>query len=44
MGPCVFGGEGGIRTLGTREGTTDFESVPFGHSGTSPINGMNFYR
>ena len=32
----LFGGEGGIRTLGTREGTTDFESVPFGHSGTSP--------
>ncbi|CAI8771243.1 hypothetical protein EMIT0324P_10415 [Pseudomonas chlororaphis] len=30
------GGEIGIRTLGTREGTTDFESVPFGHSGISP--------
>jgi hypothetical protein len=30
------GGEIGIRTLGTGEGTTDFESVPFGHSGISP--------
>ena len=30
------GGEGGIRTPGTVSGTTDFESVPFGHSGTSP--------
>ncbi len=29
-GPFVFGGEGGIRTHGTRERTTDFESVPFG--------------
>ncbi len=37
-GAFVFiGGEGGIRTHGTRERTTDFESVPFGHSGTSPI-------
>src|SRR5207253_3530406 len=32
----VYGGEIGIRTLGTGEGTTDFESVPFGHSGISP--------
>lgn len=31
------GGEGGIRTPGTVSGTTDFESVPFGHSGTSPL-------
>ena len=31
-----YGGEIGIRTLGTGEGTTDFESVPFGHSGISP--------
>ena len=30
------GGETGIRTLGTLAGTTDFESVPFDHSGTSP--------
>jgi hypothetical protein len=30
------GGEGGIRTHGTREGTTVFETVPFDHSGTSP--------
>ena len=32
----VNGGEGGIRTPGPSEGTTDFESAPFGHSGTSP--------
>ena len=32
----VIGGEGGIRTPGPPEGTTDFESAPFGHSGTSP--------
>ena len=30
------GGEGGIRTPGTFSGTTDFESVTFGHSATSP--------
>ena len=36
----VNGGEGGIRTHGTCEGTTDFESVPFGHSGTSPTAGI----
>ena len=30
------GGETGIRTLGTREGSTVFETVPFDHSGTSP--------
>ena len=30
------GGEGGIRTPGTVSGTTDFESVTFGHSATSP--------
>ncbi len=30
------GGEGGIRTLGTRESTTVFETAPFDHSGTSP--------
>ena len=30
------GGEGGIRTLGTREGTTVFETAPFDRSGTSP--------
>ena len=32
-----YGGEGGIRTLGTSKGTTDFESAPFDHSGTSPL-------
>ena len=30
------GGEGGIRTHGTGEGTTVFETVPIDHSGTSP--------
>ena len=29
-------GEGGIRTHGTPEGTTVFETVPIVHSGTSP--------
>jgi hypothetical protein len=32
----MYGRETGIRTLGTFAGTTDFESVPFDHSGTSP--------
>lgn len=31
------GGEGGIRTLGPPKGSPDFESGPFGHSGTSPF-------
>jgi hypothetical protein len=31
-----FGGETGIRTLGTREGSTVFETAPFDHSGISP--------
>ena len=31
-----YGGEGGIRTHGTVTRTLDFESSPFGHSGTSP--------
>ena len=30
------GGEGGIRTPGTRERTVDFESTAFDHSATSP--------
>ena len=30
------GGETGIRTLGTRKGSTVFETAPFDHSGTSP--------
>ena len=33
----VSGGEGGIRTHGTRKRTPDFESGPFDHSGTSPV-------
>lgn len=32
----INGGEGGIRTPGRVTPTTDFESVPFDHSGTSP--------
>ena len=32
-----IGGEGGIRTLGSPKGSLDFESSPFGHSGTSPF-------
>ena len=32
----IHGGEGGIRTHGTREGSTVFETAPFDHSGTSP--------
>ena len=32
----MLGGEGGIRTHGTPKRTTDFESAPFDHSGTSP--------
>ena len=36
-------GKGGIRTLGTRKGTTVFETVPFGHSGTFPICVYNFF-
>ena len=30
------GGEAGIRTLGGHKPSLDFESSPFGHSGTSP--------
>ena len=32
----VSGGGGGIRTLGTRKRTTDFESAAFDHSATPP--------
>ena len=31
-----YGGEGGIRTLGTLARSTVFETAPFDHSGTSP--------
>ena len=34
------GGEGGIRTHGTREGTTVFETARFNHSRTSPRDGL----
>ena len=32
-----IGGETGIRTLGTRKGTTVFETAPIDHSGISPL-------
>gem|GEM_PF-5678306 len=32
----IFGGEGGIRTLDSREAILDFESSAFDHSATSP--------
>ncbi len=32
----LLGGKAGIRTLGTRKGTTVFETVPIDHSGTFP--------
>jgi hypothetical protein len=34
--PMLCGGEAGIRTLGTRKGTTVFETAPIDRSGTSP--------
>jgi hypothetical protein len=36
-------GEGGIRTHGTPEGTTVFETVPIDRSGTSP-SGARMHR
>ena len=33
-----IGGEAGIRTLGWIAPSIDFESIPFGHSGTSPVS------
>jgi hypothetical protein len=33
----LSGGEAGIRTLGTRKGTTVFETAPIDRSGTSPM-------
>ena len=32
----IFSGKTGIRTLGTRKGTTVFETVPIDHSGIFP--------
>ena len=37
------GGEGGIRTPGTRKRTTDFESAAFDHSATSPDRAVPEY-
>jgi uncharacterized membrane protein YeaQ/YmgE (transglycosylase-associated protein family) len=37
MTGCMTCGEGGIRTHGTRKGTTVFETVPIVRSGTSPM-------
>ena len=34
---CFLSGKAGIRTLGTRKGTTVFETAPIDHSGTFPI-------
>ena len=33
----TVGGKTGIRTLGTRKGTTVFETVPIDHSGIFPL-------
>ena len=33
----TLGGKTGIRTLGTRKGTTVFETVPIDHSGIFPL-------
>src|ERR1700676_848427 len=42
MHPCKLlisdGGEGGIRTHGTRKGSTVFETARFNHSRTSPVD------
>jgi uncharacterized protein (TIGR04562 family) len=40
---CFFtGGEGGIRTPGSREGTTVFKTAAFNHSATSPFKHFRF--
>ena len=36
MFASFFCGKAGIRTLGTRKGTTVFETAPIDHSGTFP--------
>ena len=36
MAVALFGGEGGIRTLGTVAGTAVFKTATFNHSVTSP--------
>src|ERR1700680_1239382 len=42
--PCFYsGGEGGIRTHGTRKGSTVFETARFNHSRTSPAVLNYFY-
>lgn len=38
------GGEGGIRTHGTREGTPHFECGAFDHSATSPQGSKTWTR
>ena len=37
------GGEGGIRTHGTRKGTTVFKTVAFNRSATSPQNRLELF-
>jgi hypothetical protein len=38
LSPLFSGGEGGIRTHGTREGSTVFETARFNRSRTSPFS------
>ena len=38
-GPSGIGGGGGIRTPGTREGTSVFKTGAFNHSATPPERG-----
>ena len=40
LGLSHFGGEGGIRTHGTRKGSTVFKTAAFDHSATSPYPKM----
>jgi hypothetical protein len=42
LSPLFSGGEGGIRTHGTREGSTVFETARFNRSRTSPQPATSF--
>ena len=44
ISPLFSGGEGGIRTHGTREGSTVFETARFNRSRTSPIGASALTR
>ncbi len=37
LAAALYCGKTGIRTLGTRKGTTVFETVPIDHSGIFPL-------